>query len=65
MARENIVNTLSMRMLCSLDFGESFTYAVEDIEQALAVHITNAEKAEAGMRAHEEYRRDRDTAARG
>ena len=58
MARENIVNTLSMRMLCSLDFDESFTYAVEDIEQDLAVHITDAEKAEAGIRAHAEYNRE-------
>jgi uncharacterized protein (UPF0262 family) len=58
MDRENVVNTLSMRMLCSLDFDESFTYAVEDIEQELAVHITDAEKAAAGIRAHEEYRRN-------
>ena len=56
--RENVVNILSMRMLCSLDFDESFTYAVEDIEQDMHVHITDAEKAEAGIRAHEEYRRN-------
>jgi hypothetical protein len=31
---------------------------VEDIEQELAVHITDAEKAAAGIRAHEEYRRN-------
>jgi hypothetical protein len=58
MYRENVVNTLSMRMLCSLDFDESFTYAVEDIERELSVHITDAEKAESGIRAHEEYRRN-------
>ena len=33
MNREKVVNLLSMRMLVSLDFDESFTHAVEDIEQ--------------------------------
>ena len=55
MNREQVVHMLSMRMLVSLDFDESFTYAVEDIEQDMRVSITDAEKAEAGIRAHKEY----------
>lgn len=55
MNREQVVHMLSMRMLVSLDFDESFTYAVEDIEQDMHVRITDAEKAEAGIRAHKEY----------
>ena len=55
MNREHVVNMLSMRMLVSLDFDESFTYAVEDVEQRMRIRITDAEKADAGMRAHKEY----------
>jgi hypothetical protein len=43
-------------MLVSLDFDESYTYAVEDIEQDMHIRITDAEKTEAGIRAHEEYK---------
>ena len=56
MNREKVVNLLSMRMLVSLDFDESFTHAVEDIEQELIVLISEDEVAEAAMRAHSEYK---------